>query len=42
MTMVNTRKLEQVREYMKKAKPDTLGVGETRWAGNGDFISDQI
>lgn len=27
---------------MKKAKLDTLGVGESRWVGNSDIVSDQF
>ncbi|KAI5705448.1 hypothetical protein M8J75_015140 [Diaphorina citri] len=41
-TMLKAGKLEEVKEQMKKANLNILGVCETRWAGNGDFTSEEF
>lgn len=38
--MLNTGKLENIKVEMTRLEVDLLGVSETRWAGNGDFWSD--
>uniref|UniRef100_A0A8D8RMY9 Craniofacial development protein 2 n=1 Tax=Cacopsylla melanoneura TaxID=428564 RepID=A0A8D8RMY9_9HEMI len=39
-TLLILGKLEELKEQMKKAELDILGICETRWAGNGDFVTD--
>lgn len=34
--------MKEVKEQMKNAKLDIFGVGETKWVGNGDCISDEF
>ncbi|KAI5739387.1 hypothetical protein M8J77_018683 [Diaphorina citri] len=40
--MLKAGKLEEVKDQMKKANLNILGICETRWAGNGDFKSDEF
>lgn len=39
-TMLNTGKLENIKVKMTRLDVDILGVNDTRWAGIGDFWSD--
>ncbi|KAI5755057.1 hypothetical protein M8J77_013699 [Diaphorina citri] len=41
-TLLRPGKLEELKEQMKKAELDILGVCETRWAGKGDFVSEDF
>lgn len=41
-TLFKTGKLEEVKNEMEEAHLDILGLCETRWAGNGDFIQDDV
>jgi len=39
-TLLKTGKVEELKQEMKRAELDILGICETRWAGNGDFTSE--
>lgn len=41
-TLIKTGKVEELKQEMKRAELDILGICETRWAGNGDFTSEEF
>lgn len=41
-TMIRPGKLDELAIQMKNAELDILGICETRWAGNDDFIRDDL
>lgn len=41
-TMLKPGKLDELNTQMIKADIDILGICETRWAGNGDYIRDDL
>lgn len=41
-TLLKTGKVEELKQEMKRAELDILGICETRWAGNGDFTSEEF
>uniref|UniRef100_A0A8D9DT62 Craniofacial development protein 2 n=1 Tax=Cacopsylla melanoneura TaxID=428564 RepID=A0A8D9DT62_9HEMI len=41
-TLLKAGKVEELKQEMKRAELDILGICETRWAGNGDFTSEDF